>query len=132
MSNFQDEMAKKTQEIHQWAVNKGWWAIPNRTPPTMHMLVVTELAEATEEARKETPPVYFCKEGTKITPSNEQFWKWANEDNLKPEGELIELADAVIRIMDYCGQRGWDLGEAIEMKMKYNDSRSYRHGGKLY
>lgn len=58
---------------------KGWHD-KERPPLEYHMLMVSEIAEATEEARKSMPPVYV-KDG-------------------KPEGELIELADAVIRIAD--------------------------------
>jgi NTP pyrophosphatase (non-canonical NTP hydrolase) len=42
-----------------------------------------------------------------------------------------ELADVVIRILDYAGGRDLDLEGALEAKMRFNDARSYRHGGKL-
>jgi len=48
----------------------------------------------------------------------------------KPEGEAIELADAVIRIMDYCEFVGIDLEQAIQLKHEYNKTRPYRHGNK--
>ena len=51
---------------------------------------------------------------------------------MKPCGEAIELADVVIRIMDYFGHKKWNLEKCIEMKMKYNKGRAYRHGGKKY
>jgi hypothetical protein len=47
---------------------------------------------------------------------------------LKPEGLVVELADAVIRCMDLCGALGLDLEEAIRAKHEYNLSRPYRHG----
>ena len=46
----------------------------------------------------------------------------------KPEGVSIELADAVIRIADLCGQMGIDLETAIILKMDYNKSRPFKHG----
>lgn len=46
----------------------------------------------------------------------------------KPEGELIEIADAIIRLADYCGRNGWDLEEAVNLKMQYNKTRPYKHG----
>jgi len=39
-----------------------------------------------------------------------------------------ELADAVIRILDFAGQHGLRLGEAIGAKMQYNLTRPYKHG----
>lgn len=49
-------------------------------------------------------------------------------DKPKPEGVPIELADALIRIFDFCGRHGIDIDSAVEEKMKYNESRPYKHG----
>lgn len=35
----------------------------------------------------------------------------------------VELADTVIRIMDYAGRFGYDIGGAIEEKLEYNSLR---------
>ena len=48
----------------------------------------------------------------------------------KPEGVAVELADAIIRILDYCAFAGIDIEKALEIKHEYNKSRPYRHGGK--
>lgn len=100
------------KEVHELAKEKGWWDGVPRSPLEIHMLAVSEIAEATEEARTSNPPFYL--------------------DGAKPEGEAVELVDAVIRIMDYFGYRGWDMEQVIEAKMKYNETRSHRHGGKKY
>lgn len=49
----------------------------------------------------------------------------------KPEGFATELADIVIRVMDLAGALGIDLEAEIVRKMDFNDTRSYRHGGKV-
>ena len=36
----------------------------------------------------------------------------------------VEMADAIIRIMDYCGRWGYDIGGAIIEKLEYNSHRS--------
>jgi len=132
VSTFRDSISTMSKRIHTMAKEKGWWET-KRSPLELHMLVVSEIAEATEEARRGTPPIYQ----TQISASGGgeiQVLPTGGGWNvtLKPEGELIELADAVIRIFDICEERGWDLGAAIEMKVGYNASRPHRHGGKLY
>lgn len=48
----------------------------------------------------------------------------------KPEGFPIELADILIRVFDTAVAYGIDLEAALLEKMKYNEGRPYRHGGK--
>ncbi len=43
-----------------------------------------------------------------------------------------ELADVVIRIMDMAEVKGWRVAEAVIAKMKFNETRPYRHGGKVF
>jgi NTP pyrophosphatase (non-canonical NTP hydrolase) len=49
----------------------------------------------------------------------------------KPVGIPIELADVVLRIFDYCETKGIPLHEMLEVKCKFNEKRSHRHGGKV-
>lgn len=42
--------------------------------------------------------------------------------------ECAELADVVIRILDYAGAYNLPLAETIVEKMTYNSSRPYMHG----
>lgn len=48
----------------------------------------------------------------------------------KPEGPDVELADIVIRCLDYAGRYEIDLGAVIAEKMRYNRERAHRHGGR--
>jgi len=99
------------EKVHQNAIDKGWHT-EKRSFGELIALCHSELSEALEEYRKgfKENVTYF--------------------HNQKPEGIPIELADAVIRIMDMCGLYGIDLEEAIETKMKYNKTRTWKHGGK--
>jgi hypothetical protein len=105
-------------EIHRINVDKGWrvdGVAPNdRTLGNELINIVSEITEASEELRNghEAHEIY--------------------EYDGKPEGFPIEMADAVIRIIDTCYARGIDLYAAIQMKMAYNRTRPYRHGGKKY
>lgn len=48
----------------------------------------------------------------------------------KARGYAVEMADCIIRILDWCGKEGIDIDRIISMKHEYNKSRPYRHGGK--
>jgi NTP pyrophosphatase (non-canonical NTP hydrolase) len=44
------------------------------------------------------------------------------------EGVTAELADCVIRILDFAGRFALPLGQAVSAKMIYNLSRAVKHG----
>lgn len=111
--------------VHDTASEKGWHQL-KRSPLEIHALIHSEVSEATEAARNPVQlPLYWIEthktadDGTDIVDK-------------KPEGEQVELADAVIRIMDYFQTNGWDLEKVILLKNEYNKTRAFRHGGKLY
>lgn len=79
------------------------------------MLIVAEIAEAAEELRDAT---------TVGTLTEERI------EGGKPVGFSSELADAVIRIMDLCGEFSIDLATVIRMKQLYNETRMKLHGRK--
>lgn len=81
-------------------------------PLEAYMLICSEVAEAAESLRAGEPA----------------FWLKETDIGFKPEGQASELADAVIRIADYCGSQGWDLQQIIEQKMAYNSKRPHKHG----
>ena len=101
------ELANK---VHENAVNKGWWE-KERNDGEIISLMHSELSEALEAIRNGNPP-----------------------DDKIPEfsGAEAELADVIIRIMDLIPARGWRIGEAIIAKMKMNELRAYKHGGKKF
>lgn len=50
----------------------------------------------------------------------------------KPEGVPSEMADVVIRILDFCGANDINLEAIILEKLDYNASRGRMHGGKKF
>jgi hypothetical protein len=48
-----------------------------------------------------------------------------------PSGIPIELADVIMRILDFCETHGINMENTIDIKMEYNKTREYRHGGKV-
>lgn len=128
------DLSQIANECHVTAAEKGWWAQPANFGEKL-MLVVSELAEALEEWRNGHEPneIYYpTTTSGYIDPDSDQYVDW--DDNtrplFKPEGVPIELADAIIRMFDMCGFYKIDIEAAILEKMRYNDKRSYRHGGK--
>jgi NTP pyrophosphatase (non-canonical NTP hydrolase) len=97
------------QAVHQTAVEHGWWD-QARPIGEVLMLVVTELAEAMEAYRS----------GDTGSDKIQGFSKVEEE-----------LADAIIRILDFAGGHDLNIEGALAAKMEYNESRPYRHGGKL-
>lgn len=100
-------------EAHMTAKRNGWWDEPSE-PGTKLMLIVSELAEALEELRDE-----HAMQEIRFGPDG------------KPEGFTVELADAIIRICDMCGGYNLPLARALLVKLKYNETRPYKHGKAL-
>ena len=50
------------------------------------------------------------------------------DDNGKPCGFGIELADVIIRVLDLAEMLRMDMDHLILVKHMYNDSRPYKHG----
>ncbi len=104
------------------AANKHWWTDLEtgqhivRNKGEMLALIHSEISECLEGERKDLM------------------------DDHIPHRRMaeVELADAVIRILDYCGAHGYDLQGAFDDKMAYNavredhkiETRKLKHGKK--
>jgi NTP pyrophosphatase (non-canonical NTP hydrolase) len=98
------------EDIHTTAIEKGWWDEP-REDGTMIALMHSELSEALEALRAGNP-----------------------KDDKIPEyrGCEAELADVIIRILDFAMGKEHDVIGALAAKMEMNKGREYKHGGKKF
>lgn len=120
------------------------------------MLIVTEASEAYESFREGSKPAEFRyeekvaaytqsgapllddegKQAFVALPRRDPFPKKADgTDDVdrprKPVGVPSELADIIVRVLDFSGEHGIDIERAVLEKMAYNRTRPHKHGGKV-
>lgn len=90
-------------KYHELAKEKGWWDDRDPSSPMDQVVVLaligTEVSEAIQEVRK------------------------GNQSALREE-----LADIVLRVLDFSGALGFDLLEEVERKHQINKERPRKHG----
>lgn len=105
-------------EIHQANVLAGWWTdLSNNTDLAEEARLGTRLGKALVAEK-------LCLIHSEISESMEGHRKNLRDDKLPHRLMLeVELADAVIRIMDLAGAMKLDIGGAIFEKLAYNKTR---------
>jgi NTP pyrophosphatase (non-canonical NTP hydrolase) len=93
------------KEVHQYAVEKGWWENNDRPIPELLCLLHSEISEALEAYRNRVP--------------------YGDKGCFEEE-----LADLVIRVWDLCGAFNIDIAAEVNKKHQTNLERPYRHGNK--
>lgn len=119
------------QQIHQNAKDKGFWDAPRNTGE-IFMLIISELAEALESDRKEDFASISGLEKEKVRIADSGYneisaFKKAFEEYVKNTVE-DEIADTVIRILDYCAVKNIHL--SIEIFKEIDNEEDTKNVGK--
>ena len=139
MSNQPKTLNDWAKDIHGNAKDHGWWE-GEKPFPEIVALCHSELSEALEEDREGRhmryvnygkPECIIICEGSLCENYQEDGTCGVNARNSKPEGIAVEMADCLIRILDWFGHEGLDVEAIVREKHEYNRTRAYRHGGKL-
>lgn len=88
---IRDTLKRIQHEVHQNAINKGWYDDGLvKSPGEIIALIHSEISEAYEALIEypQTPSIHII--------------------NGKPEGYIVELADAVLRVLDYTSYLKYD------------------------
>lgn len=100
--------------IHDNNVKAGWWTDRNTGEDLRH----------NTPGPKRNVPEMLALIHSEISEGLEGYRKGLMDDKLPHRPMLeVEMADAVIRIMDLCGGMGYDLGGAIQEKLSFNAQR---------
>ena len=121
-------MNRFAQEVHRNAVAHGWWD-EERSFGEIVALCHSELSEALEEFRAKRPMLYFpCNAGGLCVDDRpEEHMDCGSRvidlehpeisckaRSYKPEGVAVELADCIIRILDWMGKEEISPDEYLE------------------
>ena len=106
-------------EVHAAAVARGFYDRPKELG-TQLMLITSELGEALEADRKmRWADAQSYYEAGETPEAFKEFMKDTVED---------EVADALIRILDFCGDKKINIALHVTEKLRYNETREKRHG----
>lgn len=119
LQNMERTIDSLAEEIHKTAISKGFWD---------HEILFENYNTNNEKIVLRNPSIY----PEKIALMHEELSEALREQRRGDEPkEEEELADCIIRILDYAAARDMSIGLAIAVKMNKNRDRPYLHGKKF-
>ena len=118
------------REVYLANKAKGFWKYREETPQLIRNFFPEEIAEefaiAVEKAYNAQAIALMHSE---LSEALEADRKDLMDDKLPHrKGLEVELADTVIRIMDFSQGKDLDVDGAVSEKLNYNKTRPYLHG----
>ena len=96
------------------------------------MLVVSELSEALEADRKakyaNLEVFENCMSADDINEEDMDLYIFQSFQETIKDTFQDEIADSFIRLFDLCGGLGIDIEKHIDLKLRYNSTRTFKHG----
>lgn len=135
-----DGLAVLTEAVRANNFQKGWRGedSPKRNVGELTALLHSEVTEAFESYRNNEPGLWYkypnnVKSDLPLIPFEDCLIGDHHDGEMvmgKPEGMAAELADVIIRVLDFADEYDLPIVEAVLNKHAYNQSRPYRHGHK--
>ena len=127
-----DGITELSKSIHSDNVTKGFYDNPMDDLSKL-MLVVSEVSEAAEAIRTgkfAQVDKFLAVVGDESVDVSAETFSNVFLETMKDTHE-DEIADAIIRLLDYAGYKKMEIGLHILAKLTYNKSRPYMHGKKM-
>lgn len=149
---LQEALANSVNELqkicHGLAKEGGWWNKSQEAKDAQVLLESGNFAEGSalhkillKQANEERNPLELLSlVHSEVSEALEGVRKDQMDDKLPHRKmEEVELADVIVRVLDYAGGRGLDVGGALVEKLKFNQTREdhkpenrAKEGGKKY
>lgn len=122
-----------SKEIHAQNKAKGFWENEYNLLATLGVVEQVTSVEEFDEVAKPLQKAFTAQRialmHSELSEALEADRKDLPDDKLPQyPGLHVELADCLIRILDYCGAHNIPIGEITQVKLDYNKTREYKHG----
>lgn len=119
-----DGIKRAARVCHQAAVDGGWW-VHKKSGVDLRQVMNNPIGPFEELLAPALVSQKLCLIHSEVSEAMEGTRKGLMDDHLPHRPmEEVELADALIRILDLAEARGFDIAGAVVDKLEYNAHRA--------